>query len=464
MPQEGLFKTENDPDEPLTFRKKETKAPSSDLQDEVTAAILRLAKERFRRRKGRAVPLQQSIEDAASDENMSLPSSPPVASSSGNEDGESDAESPGDTFEPGVATDDAASGTLLRPSVRHILTQLDRTLTVLHNARVAGFIYLSDSDSSTEDDSDTGTPRRKRGRPRRTPQPGEDAQSSRDATPSGPGRRGRPRKVHTPRAGETQEDMEVRVARESHRRLPFTDADRDAAFETWVRKGDARLAPPRSPDADAKADAGTRHSKLNRWGLRDWSDVVGAAALAGFPDAVVARTAQRCASLFSEAMTLRRLGEAPASRGPAFSSKEYRPAKIAVSDIASSDDETQTLQQRRIASRQASLARSHTPPRGRQSHSTQSQSRSRSRSSGLLFCPVSECDRAANGFSRRSNLKRHMQLLHPGYEVDEADSDDQVVGAVSIDGFLRPIQPTRGWRGEDVYERKRKRLYGRDSD
>ncbi|KAG6029363.1 hypothetical protein E4U41_000377, partial [Claviceps citrina] len=107
---------------------------------------------------------------------------------------------------------------------------------------------------------------------------------------------------------------------------------------------------------------------------------------------------------------------------------------------------------------------------------TQSRSRSRSRSSaGLFLCPVQTCPRARDGFARRTNLRRHMHLVHPGRHGEDddedddtgvgpyGDSDDEVVGAVHVDGFLRMIHPGKGWRAEDLFERKRKRFYGRRS-
>ncbi|KAG5918732.1 hypothetical protein E4U42_006759, partial [Claviceps africana] len=53
-------------------------------------------------------------------------------------------------------------------------------------------------------------------------------------------------------------------------------------------------------------------------------------------------------------------------------------------------------------------------------------------------------------------------LVHPRYtDADEDESENEVVGAVHTDGFLKMIHPGRGWRAEDVLARKRKRFYGR---
>ncbi|XP_044719913.1 RNA polymerase I specific transcription initiation factor domain-containing protein [Hirsutella rhossiliensis] len=512
VPRETLLKKHEDEDERFTLRKAAPRLPRSALQEELGATILRLAKERFRKRKW-GLPVQASAADIAaataseaelSDDAASLPSSPPMSghAESGDEDGkmqidrdsdrggqDEDDEQPAKrarrtaspTYEPVVSANDDLSYELLDPCVRHIVAQLDRTLTILHNTRVAGVSHLSDS--STDSDSDSQTPRRRsRGRPRRTPQPGDDESAlSSPSGSGGPRRRGRPRKLRIPREGETEDEFRVRIARETHRRIPPTQEDKDAAFEEWLRGEDVRRAARAREEAAAAAASegeSNAEAKLRRWGLRDWSDVVGAAALAGFPEDVIKRTAKRCSRLLGEGMLIRRLDETPASRGPDLPTAEfeYRPEPIrpftssrpatSCSSAASSsantdaeDDAQATLQQRRLAS----LA-STPSPRGRgRPGSASSASRSRSRSSaGLAFCPVASCERAATGFARRVNLRRHMHLVHPGRAAladaapadADADSDDEVRGAVHVDGFLRPIAVARGWRGGDVRRRR----------
>ncbi|KID75366.1 uncharacterized protein G6M90_00g059820 [Metarhizium brunneum] len=499
---EGLFQKQNDDEEKFTLRKVENGMPSTELQDELAATVLRLAKERYRRRSWHR-PLHPSIESPSSplpsksidqsEDELSLPSSPPLSNmpagseemsldhgedESSNDDEDEDLENVHvgneETYEPAISSNDDLSNLLLRPCVRHILTQLDCTLTILHNARVAGLNHLSESESSTEGESEAGTPRKrgKRGRPRRTPQPGEELSSSEQRNVQGPRRRGRPRKIHTPREGETEEEMWNRVAREGHRRLPITAADRDAAFEAWVEEGYRRereqsRTSAQSEEHVAQAITGETkfERKLGKWGLRDWSDIVGAAALAGFSDAVISRTTKRCADLFGEGMVIRRLDEVPSTRAPAFTSREYRPSNIQLpsSPAESESEPSATLLQRRTTSRRASAARSSTAsspatPSGRSLSRSGSRSCSRS-SAGFQFCPVPTCDRASRGFSRRANLRRHMTLVHPGHTSEENDSDDEVVGGVHVDGFLKTFYPQRGWRGEDVLARKRKRYY-----
>ncbi|KAG6010475.1 hypothetical protein E4U21_006477 [Claviceps maximensis] len=591
VPREGLFRETKGEDEALTLRRTEKTLPSTDLQEELGATILRMAKQRFRRREQRrrrqqqqqqqqlqqkkrrigSYSMQPSIEIPSSpvpprieesEDEYLLPSSPPGMGESGSDnDGKSKVSWPSDDdiddgcgddedegrdndsvaadtkrtardYEPAISTDDQLSQQLLRPSIRHILTQLDRTLTVLHNSRVAGLSYLFDSsDSSPEGDSDAATPGRKRGRPRRRENSKSAPSSEAEAVAASPRRRrGRPRKVHEPQEGETFEEMQVRLARQSHRRLPWTQKDNEAAVEGWQQRGTMRQGQtqrqqqeeqaPQSPccsrsSASPSSQHANKERKLRRWGLRDWSDVLGAASLAGFPPSVIARATQRCASLFKQGMTMRTLDEQPLSRPGVFTT-DYGPeeatsmhrgsllssstssASALTSDSDEDDDEDDdedpdddngdfdsssensrhaqppdTLPIRRSRSGgRGGRGRGRTPrssspaaaSRSRSQSQSQSRSRSRSRSSaGLFLCPLQTCHRAADGFSRRANLRRHMQLVHPWHregDEDEDDSENEVVGAVHVDGFLKMIHPGRGWRAEDMLTRKRKRFYG----
>lgn len=532
MPRQKDTQREDDGYDRFTFRKTEKQMPSSELHDELGATILRIAGERFHKSKRKTVlasiegdPISLDIGGSEREDgkasNIPAPSSP--SSVSGQEDlkmmliddeggrshGEDElhsARSGGkkrktpETYEPVMSCNDDLSYALIKPSVRHILSQLDATLQILHNARTATTNYASDSSATSDSESDTRSgPKRGRGRPRSTKLTGATTSPHTDGvTTPNASKRGRPRKVHVPREGETHDEMLVRIARESHRRLPSTAKDRDAAFEEWLRQGDEKLEREAAllreeEELGIDPQASAQERRLGRLGLRDWSDVIGAAALAGFSHQVIAKTAKRCANLFGEGMVMRRLDEVPASRGPPFHTMEYRPEKINLngldndSDSDSGEDAATALSSRRT-SRQPSHSRlsnrrlSSSPFRGRSSsHSvssaprnrSHSKSRSRSRSSaGFHFCPVPTCERSTTGFARKQNLRRHMQLVHPGRgdEEEDWDSEDEVFGAVHVDGFLKPILAARGWRENVaasslvIRKRGRERRTGEDED
>ncbi|EGX95399.1 RNA polymerase I specific transcription initiation factor [Cordyceps militaris CM01] len=531
LPPVGLFNNDGDGQDEFVFRRNEDVAPSSELRSEVTATILRIAKERFSRRNP-PQPIVPSIEtpasprlgedsDGSSSTESELESQPSVQQaidvSIAEDEPHPQRKNKADkTYDGVVSADDQLSATLLKPSVQHILTLVDKTLTALHNMRAAGLTYLSDSSvAETPDGSDTerDTKPRKRGRgrprlpPRRNAAAAPSGSKRRRGRPKkvptdSKRRRGRPKKVHVPEPGETLEEMELRVARLNHRRLPTTEVDREAAFEDWLR-GDKqfareqrqpssrRLSEQRQPSsrrlseelrdsADRTAGEGdddgekktNAERRIRRWGLRDWSEVVAAATLAGFPPRVIQRTAQRCANLFEQGMTFTHLDEVPAARAAAsICTTTYRPEPIRLSASPSGDSDSDNdsdndrkraanLKQHRLRQR----SREGTLP-SEEDDSSRSRSRSRSRSGGVLFfCPQAWCNRAASGFSRRDNLRRHMRLKHPECDKDPAttapqaagDSEDETLGAVHVDGFLRTINPGRGWRGDSAV-RGRKR-------
>jgi hypothetical protein len=501
VPKERFTNEQHDQDDRFTFRRKEEILPSTELEEEISATILRTAKRRFRRRKSKMV--KPSIEDSTPLPSDSGNNTPDVLSRESSAKPETEEESEkmavdGEedkirirqkpkTYEPMESTNDEASYALLRPSTRHILSQLDDTLTILRNSRIAGVNYLSDSSAEDESDNQSqGGQKRSRGRPRKILHEVAASESASSAPDGKASRRGRPRKIHVPLEGESQEEMQQRIARESHRKIPTTEGDRDAAFEEWIRKGDEVIERERSQSLHRATSEGTEteegsvsgtnvNRKLARQGLRDWSDVLGAAAIAGFPSDVIARAVRRCTDLFGEGMVIRTLNEVPATNDNGTTSVEYRPETIQLSySDSEADDESDDaadLAQRRVLSRQASLAHSSRSPDSIQSsprRSTRSPGppsagrspRSRSNSlGGLLFCPIPSCDRAAQGFTRKANLRRHLELIHQG-QTEELDSDEEVVGGVHVDGFLKPIVPRRGWRGEDTIQRKRKRFYG----
>ncbi|EMT61373.1 hypothetical protein FOC4_g10014429 [Fusarium odoratissimum] len=460
VPKECFTNEQHDEDDRFTFRREEEILPSTELEEEISATILRTAKRRFRRRKSKMA--KPSIEE----------DSTPLYNESGN------------------STPDSLS----RESSAKLETDEgkeedeDEKMAVdEEDSRRMNYL----SDSSTEEESDNQSQsgqKRSRGRPRKIL---HEVDTSASTSPAGAGktsRRGRPRKVHIPHAGESHEEMLQRVARESHRKIPSTLEDRDAAFEEWIRKGDEIIERERSrslslkratsqgAETEEESVPGTNaERKLLRWGLRDWSDVLGAAAIAGFSGDAIARATRRCADLFGEGMVVRTLNEVPATNDKGTTSVEYRPEPIQLSYSDEEDndesDDAADLIQRRVASRQASLAYSSRSPdsvRSPSRHSTRSpgpssavrspSSRSNS-AGGMLFCPIPSCDRAAQGFARKANLRRHMELIHQG-QTEELDSDEEVAGGVHVDGFLKPIVPGRGWRGEDTIQRKRKRFYG----
>ncbi|CAK7237780.1 hypothetical protein SEUCBS140593_010121 [Sporothrix eucalyptigena] len=383
--------------------------PSGPLEEMLTATIQRVAREQFHQRQ------------------KSHPA----------EDGEQTAE---------VLADDELAEKLLHPSVRHLLSQTDKVLSILHNTRVvmagdttgladapvAGQPQPQKWQRAMSVDTDAGT--RRIGRPWQFPKPSKkrtcirpdhwtpgprlmmatartpeqvaasiskfyDTSDNKDTLSvafapvqtSMPSRtrkaimethkstpRGRPRKQKERLPGETDKEYLIRIAREGHRRIPeFPDekpvrdegipaivtpipppfilqtierrvsfSDEVQSIPNWIRNvasyadvedeesDEEREELPRShkrkpqdPSVSNDKD-GPSNSTIAGWPLRNWTDVIGAAALSGgFSQEVLARTAQRCADLFGESMALSTMNGVPGSTGKNQTLQEQRKEK-----------------------------------------------------------------------------------------------------------------------------------------
>ncbi|KAK7757030.1 hypothetical protein SLS62_001046 [Diatrype stigma] len=428
---------------------------------------------------------------------------------------------------PTISTDDDLSYALLRPSVRHILSKLDDTLRTLHIFQESTKSYLSDSDDSDASDSSqfSRSPSReraqsgakgKRGRPRKDGRPpvsrrseplsgidddqgkkkkqssipktttqstGPDHEQGKKAT-----RRGRPKKTYERLEGESDRDYAIRVARIQKKPIPsFLDPDsgaeagRESDEESPTkdprtkRKADKELSPERPMIKKAPRDGWK-----NRVGLRDWRNVLGAAALAGFPPQAIDRAARRCADLFGQSMEIHTLTEGPMGQADAVKTTRYVPGMPRPSLLESDDEELPPSKARSGRTRESSTETDAMSEGGygpsnksrKSSADTTNTMRRRSRSAsatGSHFCTFGDCPRAAEGFARRANLLRHLKLVH-GSEGDaqlppaEVDSEDDMHGGVHVDGFLKPIRVRQGWRSRDVAaeprQRRRKRGKG----
>ncbi|KAB5578609.1 hypothetical protein GE09DRAFT_1090394 [Coniochaeta sp. 2T2.1] len=449
--------------------------------------MLRFAKEKFRSRgleteDEKRMETEQSITsvgDATSgeesegglvsqikDELMSGVESERVEEAELGQDGTSEARSPG--MVPTVAIDDEVSYELLRPVARHILSKLDQTLAVLHNARMA--VVESGSDFEEDEDQEAKGAEPKKS-PKRKTWTGDDTDTASEKPSS------RRRTQHAPQEGETDREMQVRLAKKYHRRVPrFSDEEGETTAAETAGSSKARrrkkvrvttrsMARDTSNKPDSHSDRGSR---LDRLSLRDWSDVLGAAALAGFSPNVIARATQRCSDLFGQGMEFNTLYEEPASgRANKSRSTRYTPG-LPTTDEESHEEEgyRSAAEQIRAVSRASSVIvndsssedenKSATTPgtpgtsrRGRRKGRAYSVAPSVVR----LYCPHANCSGAINGFTRRYNLKQHLITVHGKTPevLSEGDDDmDEMHGAVHLDGFLKPIRPKKGWRAADT--------------
>ncbi|KAG6368467.1 hypothetical protein INS49_002674 [Diaporthe citri] len=465
LPPDDFMKIVDDEDEVFTFRHPDEQSPRSRLEEVVSATTLRFAKERLRRR-GIAESSHQGDDSTVKTEpSASENESQPSESGDHGEDDESmdiDQKSEGrpnrkqkapvKTCKPVVATDDDVSYDLIRPSTRRILGKFDDTLTILHNAQMPSAQHLegSEESSSERDEADESVKKKSN--------------------------RGRPRK-YVQKEGESERDFLIRrgKALKGTVRIPPTDEENDDQATTAA--GSSQNSPrKRSPSGKrrrktvAEDREHEKHKKLERSNLLDWKDVMGAAALAGFPPDVVARATQRCANLFGQGMEMHKIDETAAASGASgVVTTMYQPG----GEMPPSSSEAQEdvgdldLRQARSMSRHSSAALSRmTSPTSDDEGDEEGaspkkpQKRATSRGKGQHFCLYEDCDRALEGFDRPFNLKRHMKLVHGQDSLEIAEkkeaATDDMIGGVHRDGFLEPIRVQKGWRAEDTKKRAKK--------
>lgn len=429
-------------------------------------------------------------------------------------------------LQPTVAEDDELSYKIMRPSVRSVLTKLDATLMVLHHSRSAAVNWMSDSPSGSDSEMSDHTrrsrsrgsrppakKRRGRGRPPVADLPdlavrlreppaampaGDDENAAEEPAQIANGesdvagrqkKLGRPRKVYPRLEGETDDQWTIRVARLRKEPIPKRlQKERDALFKDArtldsdnPKSSGSEASPVKSNKRSRRASrsrgpspgtverrAVQRRKNALRYGMRDWKDVLGAAALAGFPREALDRAARRCADLFGGSMELHTMNETLLHDDDRDQRVQYHPGmatdpdadlNVEDEDDYSSGEEARSMTARHIRASSAvsasSDARGRSGSRRRSRSRSISQARSRSGSAsatGTHFCNIFGCPRNTEAFSRRANLLRHMKLVH-GVDRDEVatdiDSEDEMHGAVHVDGFLKPIKIRQGWRGDD---------------
>lgn len=372
-----------------TLRMSSDPRPSADLEESVIAMMLKTAKERFEAREwDRKRTISQPRTSAA----VRVDANDESTAYEGSDGGYMD----DDELRPVVQADDDKSRRQLRPLSRNVLTQFDQLLMGLHHAQTGG--ARGGDSSASEMQSDTESMASSRSSPRKR-NPGETERSQ---------SRGR-----KPSLRSSQHEGPRSCSKVQH-----TSRSRGRSLGRGHGPSTSRLRGGR--------------------GLRDWSEVLGVAAMMGWPPAVVMRTAKRCSALFGEDMAFQQFNEGT-----------VKPIE---------EDKAQDVQYMESESESEPEPKSPTPPR----ISRQSSKNPRSRASSVrhestsrpaspatadnaerkgkgqhrkqdLVCPFKSCRRHVNGFSRTWNLNLHMKRVHPGHRprtpapinIDAGNGDEQ---------------------------------------
>ncbi|KAK4166308.1 hypothetical protein QBC43DRAFT_16038 [Cladorrhinum sp. PSN259] len=489
VPGEGLLPERmglDDADEEWTFKREEEGFVGRNLEEEISARVLNVAGRRLRRRllgkqegQGVGSGLVQSVEGLEEgDEDVSVMeeegTDDDLEEEPENKKGKRKLKHVQQSFRPVISADDERSYELLRPAARRIMKRLDGMLMVLHEARVAGIANVDDEEEQDEDMEDE----EERFWGRVPPPP---VQQEVKKSVEGRNLGGRPKKERTKLEGETEEEFQIRIAREGKRRLPSAGPDsgrsrsrrressmgRRSRSVSRASRATSRSRRSGSRSSSASSTQSTR-SRIDRWKPRDWRDVLGAAALAGFSPEVIARATQRCATLFRGEMTMNTLHEQPVTSAKSrVQTARYVPGVPlpATSDEEEDEDEQQLINFRTV-SRQSSV-KVISPEQVNEPATAASTPSRRSRSAtpgGMHLCSYPSCPRSIDGFTRKANLTRHIKLVHTknsapeGQPEDAGDQDsmDEMYGGVHVDGFLQVIKMRKGWRGEDTGQRTRR--------
>ncbi|KAH6720600.1 hypothetical protein BKA61DRAFT_237580 [Leptodontidium sp. MPI-SDFR-AT-0119] len=471
--------------EDYTFKSEEDDAPSRELEDILVGVTLQFAKERFEGReqaeeeiykhKGKeeaTAVLEDDMDSTGSEYHDSSNEEPVIKDAPKSPQAEVQ-------MKPVVSADDERSRDLLRPSIRHTLSKLDEVLMALHHARKTCHRYSHSEAGTTDDESVTDTSfseqgqesptRRPKGRPRKfanlpnraktytdpfvdlEPQKIDQADLLRTKSTH----RGRPKKVYQRLEGETQQEYLVRIARIQKKPLPAfaPPAEIKSPKSPSPRRGRERS---RSVPAKRATSEELRVSRRKKLGLRDWSEVLGVAALVGFESEVLERAARRCADLFGEGMVLRNMAEVPfAEREGKDEVVRYEPEPIpdfgaeGMVDLSSSDEDE--------GSRSDSESQPDIKPGIRTTSNPSMQA---------VFCPIPACPRRIQGFKDVYAMKRHLQRGHKIQKEDIEDyilpSDEEMDGAVHIDGFLKQLKNVAALRGR--YKRKGRKRKAEESE
>ncbi|RAH82733.1 hypothetical protein BO86DRAFT_388569 [Aspergillus japonicus CBS 114.51] len=414
-------------DDAWTLRRQPDPRPSAELEESLMAVMMKTAKERFNAREwetktapGASTPRgkrKSSMSQAGTQEE----SAGDWESDEGEEQGTVAGMKPV-ALRPVVQADDEKSRVQLRPLTRNILTHFDTLLMGLHRAR-QGDLARDDDSSASEWQTDTasaisGSSSGQQQQKRR----GSAAEKERSLS------RGRKRtrrsSIRSESSGGPSRSRSTRVS--SSRASSERTSSQAPSSQRSLSQGSSRSR-GRSRSSD-----GRRSVSRVRQGLRDWSEVLGIASMTGFPAAAVMRASRRCADLFGEDMAFRTfhegqvrqdLPDAGSGPGPwhyveSESEPEAelepepesvpQPEAIPLSSRASSRKPRSRATSLRGGSRSRATTASadDTPrPRGKGEH----------RKSDLV-CPIKNCDRHYNGFSRTWNLNQHLKTMHPGYQ------------------------------------------------
>lgn len=314
---------------------------------------------------------------------------------------------------PTILADDAKAERLLRPTIASMLSKLDDVALALQRTRLNHFGRAGFGGGSSQSDFTTDAETTER----------DSRSRSQSRTKSAPHNKPATRQSSRPCSRASRAPKTVRKPSKS----VMEPEDSDSASDYGARLGkedileseasrSPRLRRKRSRSESTVDDDDVLNTRdWSRAGLMDWSEVLGIAAVKGWNQRALARTAQRCSALFGESMSFMPFHEDLATKCPT-SPALYTPSTI-------------PAPRESIMGTPRSTKRPYFQP-------------------GAIRCPHIDCYGHHKDFAVSYRVIEHCMRIH-GYDPrsNDSDNEERTKGGVHIDGFLQPITAKQGWLG-----------------
>ncbi|KAL1301970.1 hypothetical protein AAFC00_002425 [Neodothiora populina] len=231
----------------------------------------------------------------------------PVKSEEVKYDGDNDDDPEMITARPVFSADDDYSHKLLAPTVRQVMSRLDSLLLALHHQREGHYLRNRDAGDTSDDSvrsvvSSKSRAEKPKSRKRAfTPAPQDDSTKPSD-----------------------EEEDQVMIGAAG----PL-DHSSSGSEDLNHHSQPAHTSPRKKTTSKTTAHSPSSPRYTRKLGLRDWSEVLGVAAMTGWDQSVIQRATKRCEALFGETMTFRTFPE----YGPIREENEY---------VSTSEEDTQS--------------------------------------------------------------------------------------------------------------------------
>ncbi|KAF2632530.1 hypothetical protein BU25DRAFT_405863 [Macroventuria anomochaeta] len=407
-----------------------TQDPGEELKEEMLGLFVRLAKDNWNAKDWQGVGQQSTRMRALSGARLrsqGVHSDVELNDGSGDESRSAEGKVPQEggvkrgrkpqmevNFKPVVLADDAKAQRLLRPTIASMLSKLDDVALALQRTRLnhfgrGGFGEGSSQSEFTTDAETTERESRSRSQsqaksaPRSKPitrQSSRPSSSRASRAPKSPIKPSNP--TVEPEDSDSASDYGAQFGKED---IPDSEASRSPTTRRKRSRSEST--------ADEEGVSNTRD--WSRAGLMDWSEVLGIAAVKGWDQKALARTAERCAAWFGESMSFIPFHEDLATKSAAVPI-QYTPSSI-------------------LAPEPSIIG----APLPRKRPYWQA---------GAIRCPHTDCYGHHKDFEMSYRVIEHCMRIH-GYDprFNDSDNEERTHGGVHIDGFLQPITAKQGWLG-----------------